>query len=96
MDFYGGAGWTLPLEYDMMLLSYFKEVIEMLQEKYAKLDDLAAPDRYVAPATEGDLAYIAHFRQVCRRYNINFSSADPDERDFVMRMAEKSFLSKRA
>ena len=81
MDFYGGAGWTLPLEYDMMLLSYFKEVIEMLQEKYAKLDDLA---------------YIAHFRQVCRRYNINFSSADPDERDFVMRMAEKSFLSKRA
>ena len=69
----------------------------MLEEKYLKLDDLAAPDGYVAaPSTSEDLAYIAHFRQACKRYNINFASADQDERDFVIRMAEKNFARKRA
>ena len=68
----------------------------MLEEKYLKLDDLAAPDGYVVPSTSEDLAYIAHFRQVCKRYNIDFASADQDERDFVIRMAEKNFAQKRA
>ena len=68
----------------------------MLQEKFAKLDDLAAPNGYVAPPTSEDLAYVVHFRQICRRYNIDFSQADSDEREFVMRMAEKSFCKKRA
>lgn len=68
----------------------------MLQEKYAKLDDLAAPNRYVAPPTSEDLSYVIHFRQICTRYNIDFSSADADEKDFVMRMAEKSFIPKQA
>lgn len=68
----------------------------MLQEKYAKLDDLAAPNRYVVPPTSEDLAYILHFRQVCKRYHIDFSSADPDEKEFVLRMAEKTFLAKQA
>lgn len=68
----------------------------MLQEKYAKLDELAAPNRYVAPPTSEDLSYVIHFRQICKRYNINFASADFDERDFIMRMAEKSFMAKRA
>ena len=68
----------------------------MLQEKFAKLDDLAAPNGYVAPPTSEDLAYVVHFRQICRRYNIDFSQADSDEREFVMRMAEKSFCQKRA
>lgn len=68
----------------------------MLQEKYFKLDDLAAPDGYVVPFTNEELAYIAFFRQTCKRYNINFASADQDEKDFVVRMAEKGFLQKRA
>ena len=51
----------------------------MLQEKYAKLDDLAAPNCYVAPPTSEDLSYVVHFRQICKRYNIDFSSADSDE-----------------
>lgn len=63
----------------------------MLEEKYLRLDDLAAPDGYVAPSTIEDLAYITYFRQTCRRYNIDFAIADQDERDFVIRMAEKNF-----
>lgn len=68
----------------------------MLQEKYAKLDELAAPNCYAVPPTSEDLSYVVHFRQTCKRYNIDFSSADPDEKEFVMRMAEKSFMPKRA
>lgn len=63
----------------------------MLEEKYLRLDDLATPDGYVAPSTNEDLAYIAYFRQACKRYNIDFTIADQDERDFVIRMAEKNF-----
>ena len=61
----------------------------MLEEKYLRLDDLAAPDGYVAPSTDDDLAYIACFCQTCKRYNIDFASVDQEERDFVMLMAEK-------
>lgn len=68
----------------------------MLTEKYAKLDDLAGPDSYVVSPSETDLAYILHFRQVCNRYNIDFAKADQDERDFVIRMAEKGFYARRA
>ena len=68
----------------------------MLQEKYAKLDDLAGSSGYVVPPTREDLAYVIHFRQICHRYNIDFAKADQDEREFVMRMAEKSFYPKRA
>ncbi len=39
---------------------------------YGKLDDLAAPDKYVAPSTQADIEYIVRFRQTCKRYNINF------------------------
>ena len=46
-------------------------------------------DGYVAPSTREDLAYIAYFRQACKWYNIDFASADQDERDFVIRRAEK-------
>lgn len=63
----------------------------MLDEKYLKLDELAAPDGYFAPSTSEDLAYIAYFRQTCKRYNIDFAIANQDERDFVIRMAEKNF-----
>lgn len=68
----------------------------MLMEKYAKLDDLAGPDGYAVPSEKNDLDYILHFRQICKRYNIDFVKADPDERDFVIRMAEKGFYAQRA
>ena len=68
----------------------------MLSEKYAKLDDLAGPDSFVTPPSQTDLAYILHFQKTCNRYNIDFATADEDERDFVIRMAEKSFYAMRA
>ena len=68
----------------------------MLQEKFTRLDDLAGPSGYVVPSTAEDLAYVIHFRQICQRYNIDFAKADQDEREFVLRMAEKSFYPKRA
>ena len=68
----------------------------MLHEKFIRLDDLAAPTEYVAPPTDKDLTYVAHFRQVCQRYQINFAKADQDEREFVIRMAEKTFYAQRA
>ena len=62
-----------------------------------KMSELTADDfRYVTPPTEQDLAYTAYFREVCKRYNIDFATADADEREFVMRMADKGFLPKRA
>jgi len=63
---------------------------------YGKLDDIAAPDKYVAPSSQADLEYIIRFRQTCKRYHIDFSTADPDEKDFVMRMAEKQAVPRRA
>ena len=68
----------------------------MFQQKFLDLDDYAAPNGYVAPPTDEDLAYIIHFQQICHRYNINFAEADPDEREFVVHMAEKSFGIKQA
>lgn len=68
----------------------------MLEEKYLMLDDLASPDGYTVPSTNDDLAYIACFRQTCKRYHIDFATADQDEQDFVVRMAEKNFAQKRA
>lgn len=68
----------------------------MLEEKYLILDDLAAPDGYVAPSTSEDFAYITYFRQACKQYNIDLASADQNKRDFVIRMAEKNFARKRA
>ena len=68
----------------------------MAQDKFSRLDELAAPADYVAPSTEEDLGYLSYFRQVCKRYNIVFSEADQDERDFVIRMAEKGYYPKRA
>ena len=65
-----------------------------MEEKYLRLDDLAAPDGYATPSDSKDLAYITCFRQICTRYNIDFTIADQDERDFVMLMAEKNFARK--
>lgn len=68
----------------------------MLQEEFLLLDDLALPNKYVTPSTDKDLAYVASFRQVCKRYSIDFISANQDKRDFVIRLAEKDFAQKQA
>ena len=68
----------------------------MQNKKYLELDALAAPNSYVVSLTKEDLAYVVHFRKTCQRYQINFSTTDSDERDFVIHMAEKTFLQKRA
>lgn len=52
------------------------------------------PDQYVAPSTQADIEYIARFRQTCKRYNVDFPTADSDEKEFVMRMAEKLALQR--
>lgn len=67
-----------------------------MYDKYCELDCIAAPDRYVAMATHEDLAYLSFFRDTCKRYNIDFANADCDEKDFVIRMAEKGFYKKHA
>ena len=48
----------------------------MLSENYAKLDDLAGPDSFVTPPSQTDLAYILHFQKICKRYNIDFATAE--------------------
>lgn len=68
----------------------------MQNQGYLELDSLAATSGYVAPPTKEDLAYVVHFRKICQRYQIDFSKVDADERDFVVHMAEKTFLQKRA
>jgi len=68
----------------------------MLKNSITKLDELAAPDHYVIPPTIEDLTYIKQFRAVCARYQIDFSKADADERDFVIRMTEKRCEQKHA
>lgn len=62
----------------------------MLQKKFTRLDNLAGPSGYVVPPTAEDLVYVVHFRQICHLYNIDFAEADQDEREFVLRMAEKN------
>ena len=64
-----------------------------MSQEYVTLDDLAAPDKYVARPTEEDIECVKHFVRTCRRYNIDFSKASPDEREFVIRMANKSMDS---
>ena len=56
---------------------------------YLKLDEVAAPNSYVVPPSEEDLNYLVRFRRVCKRYQINFAKVDEDERNFVIRIAER-------
>lgn len=68
----------------------------MQSSEYLELDELAAPNGYVAPPTQEDLAYVVHFRKTCQRYQIDFVKVDQDERNFVIHMAEKTSFQKRA
>lgn len=64
-----------------------------MSDNYAELDELAAPNNYVARPTEEDIECVKHFVRTCRRYNIDFATASPDEREFVLKMANKSMDS---
>lgn len=83
-------------DYSILRSSMQNYIRAMAQDKFSRLDELAAPTGYVAPSTEEELVYLTYFRQVCKRYNIVFADADPDERNFVIRMAEKGYYPKRA
>lgn len=60
----------------------------MNQDKFSMLDDIAAPNQYVTPFTEADISHILRFRRICRQYDIEFSNASPEEKDFVMTLAD--------
>ena len=64
----------------------------MQNHEYLELDALAAPNGYVAPPTQEDLAYVVYFRKTCQRHQIDFAKADQDERNFVIHMVEKEFF----
>ena len=64
-----------------------------MSDNYAELDELAAPNNYVARPTEEDIEYVKHFVRTCRRYNIDFATANSDEREFVFKMVNKSMDS---
>ncbi len=55
----------------------------VLQKRYVGLDDLATPDGSVVLSTEEELVYTVYFRQICKRYNIDFANADQEERTFA-------------
>ena len=61
----------------------------MLKE-YLELDDLAAPNNYVARPTEEDIEWVKRFVKTCRQYNIDFSKASREEREFVIEIVNKS------
>ncbi len=68
----------------------------MIGNRFSRLDEPGAPNSYVTSLTEQDLAHTTYFREACKRYNIDFTTADADERAFVMRMADKGCFPKRA
>lgn len=57
----------------------------MLNQSNLELDRIAAPDGYVAPPSEDSLVYVIHFHKTCKRYQIDFATADSDERDEELR-----------
>jgi len=48
-----------------------------------------AESGWVEPLSETDLRYLAHFREVCKRYNINPSKATRLEYDFITRVTDE-------
>ena len=66
----------------------------MPQERIDYLERIeahGAEHGWVAPLTQEDKAYFAHFRSVCKRYNINPGKATRLEYEFVMRVTESEF-----
>lgn len=60
-----------------------------------KIEAHGAETGWISPLTKEDRAFFAHFRAVCRRYNISPSKATKLEYDFVIRVAESEFYLQR-
>ena len=61
-----------------------------------KMEAHGADHGWVAPLETDDIAFFAHFRKVCKRYNINPGKANKLEYDFVVRVTESEFYLKAA
>lgn len=69
-----------------------KEHIQYLQQ----IEEHGAENGWVAPITLEDSDYLAHFRAVCKRYNIVPSKATRLEYDFVTRVTDSEFYLQKA
>lgn len=61
-----------------------------------QMEQHGAEAGWVAPLTPEDGEYLAHFRAVCKRYNIVPSKATRLEYDFVTRVTDSEFYLQRA
>ena len=60
------------------------------------IEEHGAKYGWVAPTTLEDSEYLAHFRSVCKRYNINPSKATRLEYDFITRVTDSEFYLQQA
>ena len=60
-------------------------------EYFQSIEQHGAEHGWVAAAMAEDRAYLAHFRAVCKRYNIVPSKATRLEYDFVTRVTDSEF-----
>ena len=56
-----------------------------------QVEDKVEENEWVAPLAPDDRDFLAYFRAVCRRYNIEPSRATRLEYEFVTRVAEREF-----
>lgn len=65
--------------------------IQYLQE----IEASGASTGWVSPVLPEDSEFLAHFRSICKRYNIKPSQATKLEYDFVTKVAESEFYLQR-
>ncbi len=61
-----------------------------------EMEEHGAKTGWVTPVTQEDRDFLAHFRAVCKRYNIKPSQATKLEYDFVTKVTESEFYLRRA
>ena len=61
-----------------------------------KIEEHGSEYGWVSPMTKDNLAYIAHYRSVFKRYNIDPSKATRLEYDFVTRVTDSEFYLQQA
>lgn len=71
--------------------------MDQRQKEYLlAIEEHGAEYGWVVPTVREDTAYLAHFRSVCKRYNINPSKATRLEYDFVTRVTDSEFYLQQA
>lgn len=71
--------------------------MDQRQKEYLRvIEEHGAEYGWVVPTVREDAAYLAHFRSVCKRYNINPSKATRLEYDFVTRVTDSEFYLQQA